>query len=61
MDYDDVRWGDQLCELDRCMRPAEVLLNGVPTTIECADRAIERLEAVSVYPRMRELLPGLVE
>jgi len=57
-DWSEVSWGDTLCAA-RCMRPAQLLLDGLPYCIPCADRSIERLAAISILPRLRSELPPL--
>lgn len=58
-DYDDVTWGDQLCLASNCMRVADVLLDGVPCCIPCADDVIERWIAVTMLPAIAQSLPPL--
>lgn len=43
----------------RCMRQAELLVDGEPYCITCADEWVERVEAVEISPRIHGLLPPL--
>lgn len=55
-----ITWGLTMCAF-KCMRTAVVILDNDPLCLECAEAAFDRLEAVTMYPRMRELLPSLIE
>lgn len=54
----DVAWGDTLCAT-KCCTPAQLLLDGLPYCIACADLAIARLIAIAILPELREQLPPL--
>ena len=47
------------CSLVPCEARAEALLDGEPLCLDCADLVIERLQAVSATPGLRNLLPAL--
>lgn len=47
------------CALRPCERRTECLLDGEPLCLDCADLAVDRLNAVGLNPLMRTLLPGL--
>ena len=44
-----------------CPEKAAGWLDGQPVCLDCADRLIDRIEAVSLNPKMAELLPPLHE
>lgn len=60
-DYDEVDWTSQRCY--RCLfaNVVELLVDGEPLCIGCADELVERVAAISIYPAMRETLPPLWE
>lgn len=58
--YDEVAWGETDCACG-CMKPAQLLYDGVPLTIECADLLLERQQAIAIAPRLREQLPWVWE
>jgi hypothetical protein len=60
-DYDEVMWGEQPCHYCFGRRMVELLLDGTPVCVPCADLIFDRIVAVSMLPRMRELLPPLWE
>ena len=59
--FEQVAWGETECGRRGCSEPAELLLDGLPRCLDCADEEVERLEAVSLRPDFRELLPGFDE
>jgi hypothetical protein len=67
--YDDVAWGDTLCEAPRCGQSADLLFDyvngsGVPVCCGCADRWLDRQAAFELLRAERsssELLPELYE
>jgi len=58
-EYSEVHWGVTGCSAPFCAEPAELLLDGDPLCIACADKVIERVEIVARYPGAREWLPDL--
>lgn len=56
-----IAWGETKCGVKHCLRRAEVLLDRHARCIECADDECDRFVAVSIEPRLRDLLPPLVE
>lgn len=54
---DEVEWGVTECQRKSCSAAAAVLLDGLPLCLDDADSAVERLEAVEMYPALRALLP----
>lgn len=55
---DDVVWGSTECQRKSCSAAAECLLDGLPLCLGDADELVERMEAVEIYPNLRELLPA---
>jgi hypothetical protein len=53
----EIDYGDCLCSVKDCANLAECTLSGDPLCIDCADDIIDRIEAISLHPKMRELLP----
>ena len=56
---ENVKWGITECGVRGCSRAAELLVDEHLRCIECADDELERLIAVSIAPRLRELLPNI--
>ncbi len=56
--YDDVVWGISECQRRPCSAAAELLYDGLPLCIACADRLLERQLAIAIEPRVRDLLPA---
>jgi hypothetical protein len=49
---------DAICIM-RCARLAELLVDGEPYCIDCADEWLDRMQAIEIYPALRESLPQL--
>lgn len=58
-DVDDVRWGVTGCSAPNCEESAELLWDGEPFCIDCADLLLERLAALEFNPRANEFLPTM--
>lgn len=58
--YDDVVWGETLCD-DCRHKSADGLYLGEPLCIACADNRLERFAAISLNPKLRDLLPPLLD
>lgn len=56
--YDEVHWGDTLCACG-CCYPAQLLYDGLPMTIDCADRLLDRQLAFEIAPEKAHLLPDV--
>lgn len=49
------------CYAPHCLALAECLFDGVPYCLDCADLVLDRLVAVQLTPRLRELMPPVFE
>lgn len=58
LSYDEVDWEREACAACRSTL-ADGLLDGCPLCFGCAGIVVERLAAVAMAPRLRELLPPL--
>lgn len=56
--YDQVTWGVTPCHGHCGMKPAELLDDGIPRCIDCADELLEWRQAVEEDPRLRDALPA---
>lgn len=54
-----VDWGLTGCTRRHCVELAEVLLDGWPYCIACADEEVDRWVAFSLNPELVASLPGL--
>ena len=54
----EIEWGYALCAY-KCMRPADVLLDGLPLCIPCADATVDRANALGEQPSLRQILHPL--
>lgn len=62
LQYDDVRWGIEPCTgHEECTHMADLLYDGQPLCIECADLLLHRQNAIGRLPQLREQLPPLWE
>ncbi len=61
-EYHDVRWGVQFCTgRVLCYSLAELLYEGQPLCIDCADILLQRHVAISEAPQLLMMLPDLWE
>lgn len=58
--YETCAWGSQACVgMEECPGYAELLYDGQPLCIRCADLLLERHVAISETPQIAQQLPAL--
>lgn len=57
----EVDWGLTGCTARHCVELAEVLLDGWPFCLDCADTEVDRWVAWSLNPEAVELMPSLAD
>lgn len=56
-----VVWGSTLCSRRQCTEDAEVLLDGWPLCIDCAEAELDRWVAFSLNPELARMMPSLAD
>lgn len=59
-EYHEVRWGITPCRGQWvCQQMADLLFDGQPLCIDCADILWQRIHAIGLNPELRNQLPDL--
>lgn len=56
--YEQVAWGMTECHRRRCSNAAELLYDGLPLCVDCADDLLERVHVLAVNPELAATMPA---
>lgn len=60
LEWSEVKWGIQPCTGRRtCYEMADLLFDGQPLCVDCADVYLQRIIAIGMNQTLRTLLPDL--